>query len=64
MDDGPMLLVVIGLVQLLYLIPAWIILRVKGQKRTALGIVICAAITFLLNAGCWGLIAVMFQNLH
>ena len=55
---------IVGLVQLVYLGPAYVILRMQGQRRTALGVLILAALTFLLNAGCWGVVAIMFQNLH
>ena len=47
----------IGLVQAAWIIPMVLSFRKSGRTETAKGIIIAAAITFLLNAGCWGLIA-------
>jgi len=49
----------IGIVQLLWMLPAWRIYRRRGQEETAKGILIVAGVVFLLNASCWGL---MFSN--
>ncbi|MDC1142048.1 hypothetical protein OAU50_03075 [Planctomycetota bacterium] len=47
----------LGLSQLVYVVPLLITFMAKGQSRTASGIAIMAAITFLLNAlTCGGLI--------
>jgi ABC-type glycerol-3-phosphate transport system permease component len=46
----------IGLGQLLWMIPFYRRFRRDGQTETAKGLVIAAAITFLLNASCWGLL--------
>jgi hypothetical protein len=44
----------IGISQLAYLIPLAIWARRRAMKMFAAGIVIGAAITFLLNGACWG----------
>ena len=49
----------IGLVQAAWIIPMVLTFRKSGRTETAKGILIAAAITFLLNAGCWGMIATM-----
>jgi hypothetical protein len=49
-------LVVCGLTQLIYLVPAMLIERSKQRPKIVRGIVLVAAITFLLNASCWGLV--------
>ena len=46
----------IGLSQLVYMIPAILIARRKGETETAKGLIIGASITFLLNAACNGLL--------
>ncbi len=45
----------IGVSQLLYMVPAVIIARVRGAHAMAKGFLIAAAVTFLLNATCFGL---------
>ncbi len=57
-------LLFIGVAQLVYVIPAWIALRRAGARPAALGLVIGASVTFLLNGTC--LVAVMYSlsNLH
>ena len=51
------LLLFLGVVQLAYMIPAILVARMSGLRALSKGLVIGAAITFLLNATCW-LIAV------
>lgn len=46
---------VIGLSQLVYLGPTWLLLRKRGDSAMAKGVAIVVALTFLLNAGCFGL---------
>jgi hypothetical protein len=46
----------IGLGQFLWIVPLYLRSKRTGATETAKGLVIAAAITFLLNAGCWGLI--------
>lgn len=46
-----------GLTQLLYMVPAMVIAHKKGQPGILRGIAIITAVSFLLNAGCWGLLA-------
>jgi hypothetical protein len=60
---GGMNLIAIGLTQLLYVIPGIIIASRKGRKGIVKGIIIMAAITFLLNAACWGFIMVALSGL-
>ncbi|HZS04649.1 MAG TPA: hypothetical protein VFD58_07425 [Blastocatellia bacterium] len=47
-------LIFLGLSQLIYIIPAIIICRSKGRPGMVKGLIIGAAITFLLNAACTG----------
>jgi hypothetical protein len=47
---------IIGIVQLLWMLPAWLIYRRRGQEETAKGILIIACVVFMLNASCWGLV--------
>ncbi len=56
-DFALMVIVCCGLAQLLYMVPAMLFARAKGYPGIMRGIVLVTAITFLLNAGCWGLIA-------
>lgn len=44
----------IGVAQLLYMVPAWIVARRKGHLGIALGLLIGAALTFLANSACFG----------
>ncbi len=44
----------IGLSQLVYMIPAVLFSRHRGETETAKGLVIGASVTFLLNAACSG----------
>jgi hypothetical protein len=48
-------LIVLGLSQLVYVIPAVFIARRKGRPGIAKGLIIGAAITFLLNGTCTAL---------
>lgn len=54
----------IGLVQLLVLVPLAIYFNLKKESKTVQGILILAGITFLLNAGCYGLVFASLGNLH
>lgn len=56
--SGGVAVIGIGLSQLLYVVPAVIIAHRKGRKGLMKGIIIAAAITFLLNAACFGVIFV------
>jgi hypothetical protein len=46
----------IGVSQLVYMIPAILIFRRRGDTRTAKGLIIGAALTFILNSTCNGLL--------
>ncbi len=58
-----MSLIFLGLTQLIYIIPAIIIYKRKGRPGVVKGLIIAAAITFLLNAACTGIFFFNF-NLH
>ena len=45
----------IGAVQLIWQLPAIWLLRRKGHRSLALGVILAASVTALLNATCWGL---------
>jgi hypothetical protein len=51
----PFLLTLWGLTQFVYQIPAGIHFRKRGEPDTVKGIMVAAAVSFLLNAACWGL---------
>jgi hypothetical protein len=48
------LVALMGLVQLTYLVPIGLRLRARGQPHTLQGVIIGAALTFLLTAACAG----------
>ena len=60
---GIFVLLGIGLVQAAWIIPLVLHFRKMGKPETAKGVIIAAAITFLLNAGCYGFIAVVGLNI-
>jgi hypothetical protein len=43
----------LGIVQLIYVIPAIIVLRRRGEFALLKGLIIGAVVTALLNGGCW-----------
>ncbi|MEG4632070.1 hypothetical protein QUB56_21170 [Microcoleus sp. AR_TQ3_B6] len=43
----------VGIVQLIYVIPAIIFLRRRGEFALLKGLIIGAVVTALLNGGCW-----------
>jgi len=47
-------LMFIGAVQLVWQVPVILLLRWKGHKNLALGVILVVSITALLNATCWG----------
>ena len=49
-------LLFIGLSQLLYMIPAMVIVGIKGKPHLVKGLIIGASIVCLLNAACTGLV--------
>lgn len=51
------ILAVFGLVQWIYIVPIGIALHYLDRPRTAFGLWITAGVLFLINAGCWGLVA-------
>jgi hypothetical protein len=52
----------IGLAQSLWIIPLYRSKRRSGATETAKGLIVAAAITFLLNAACWG--ALLTNPIH
>jgi hypothetical protein len=44
-----------GAVQMVWQLPLILHLRRRGRKSMALGVILAASITVLLNATCWGL---------
>ena len=53
------LLLGIGLTQLLWPTPLWLTYKRSGKTESAKGVLVAGGITFLLNAGCWGIIALV-----
>jgi hypothetical protein len=51
-----LLMVLIGLVQLVYLVPIGIWLRATGRTETLQGVIAAAAITLLLSGACFALL--------
>jgi len=49
-------LIFMGISQLLYIVPAIFIYRRKGRPGVVIGLIIAAAITFLLNGACSALV--------
>ena len=57
-------LIFVGLSQLVYIIPAIVVYRRDGRSDVVKGLIIVAAITFLLNAACTGLFFASLSNMH
>ena len=57
-------LIFVGLSQLIYIIPAIVVYRRDGRPDVVKGLIIVAAITFLLNAACTGLFFASLSNMH
>jgi len=53
---GGVILLGIGLVQLVWIGPAYFHYRRAGEVETAKGLLIAAGLVFLLNASCWGVV--------
>ena len=49
----------IGILQAAWIVPLVRHHRTKGETETVKGLWIAASIVFLLNAGCWGVVASM-----
>jgi len=63
-ESAMFVMFLIGAVQLVYMVPAWIVCRRRGLRGVALGLVIGASITFLLNSACFGIVLFSLGNLH
>jgi hypothetical protein len=50
-------LLFIGVTQLIWQIPAILLLRRKGLKAVALGVILAVSLVALLNATCWALLS-------
>ena len=57
-------LIFIGVSQLVYLIPAILHYRSLGRRGVMKGLIIAAAITFLLNATCTAIVFGYLNNFH
>lgn len=57
-------LLFIGVSQLIYVVPLALYFRGRRRPRAAKGVWIAAAITFLLNAACYGLVFAGGIGLH
>ena len=55
-EDGLMPFFAIGVVQAAYLLPAYLVCRRNGRRRIGKGLALGAGLTFLLNAGCFGVV--------
>ncbi len=53
---------VIGLIQLLWVIPMVRSFRRKGETETAKGMIIQAAVVAMLNATCWGAVFISMSS--
>ncbi len=63
-DLAPIAIVCVGITQLVYMVPAMVLAHIKKQPGIVKGVAIITAITFLLNAGCFGLIALGSLSIH
>ena len=57
-------IVLIGIVQLVYMVPAWIVLWTKGRRRAAKGLAIVAALAVLVNGGCIAMVSMNGLGFH
>ena len=57
-------LIFIGVSQLLYIVPAILIYKRSGQSEIVKGLIIVAAVTFLLNATCTVLFFASLATMH
>lgn len=62
--SGFVALLAIGLVQLAYVIPGVVIARKSTRPGIATGLIIGAALTFILNAGCYAVLFIQLANLN
>ena len=46
----------LGVSQLIYMVPAILIARRRGRRAVAKGLIIGAAVTFILTAACWAVV--------
>jgi hypothetical protein len=54
---GLVVILGIGIVQAAWIVPLWLYYRRAGEMETVKGLLITAGVIFLLNAGCWGVVA-------
>jgi hypothetical protein len=55
-------LILVGVTQVLYVGPAFLVARRRGLTRLAQGLAVGAGITVLLNAACWGTVLLSAAN--
>ena len=60
----PILMAIAGFTQLVYIIPAIIHFKKRGETDTIKGLITAAALTLLGNAACWGTFLVSMKNWH
>ncbi len=53
---------VIGVSQLIYLVPLYLYLRRARKRSAAKGVLLAAALTLLVNAACFGLVLSSFKH--
>jgi len=51
----------IGVTQLIYIIPAIVVASRQGKRNRRKGLIIAACVVALLNAGCWVFVATMIK---
>jgi len=57
-------LIFVGVSQLVYIVPAIVVYRRNGRPGVVKGLIIAAAITFLLNATCTAIFFATLSNIH
>jgi hypothetical protein len=56
-------LFLIGISQLVYMVPAIVYQFMKGRSENGKGLIVAASITFLLNAGCYGGLVFLLRDI-
>lgn len=54
----------VGVTQLVYLLPAIFMARRAGKQALMKGLIIGGALTFLLNAACFGIVIFVLSTMH
>lgn len=61
-EIAPMLFATLGLSQLVYVLPAWFLLRRRGKRSLERGLILGAVLTLLGTIGCWGFVMTSFSH--